>query len=76
MFIHSIAKTKTKNYEIIFAIAKSRNAHKLIKPFIAINTSGLGIELTAWQNMSIRSQVIDSFVIDKTYVFDLNPCKF
>lgn len=69
-------RNKTENYEIIVAVDESGNANKFILPLL-LSTQ----PVTVWSghalpNLSIKSQVMFYFVIDKTYVFDLNPGKF
>lgn len=53
-----------------------RGVMLLIEPLIAINTSGLGVQLTRLTKSVNQDSGIVSCLIDKRYVIDLDPGEF
>lgn len=69
-----LQRNKKKNYKI-FAVDK-RGVMLLIEPLIAINTPGLGVQLTRLTKSVNQDSGIVSCLIDKRYVIDLDPGEF
>lgn len=74
IIIFNCKEIKKKNYKI-FAVDK-RGVMLLIEPLIAINTPGLGVQLTRLTKSVNQDSGIVSCLIDKRYVIDLDPGEF